>query len=197
MFVYGADFFVFRPGWVLLVVGLLLTLPLTFGPIALGPVTFSLYWMLAGFAATLLGLQGVYMGCIARIFYDFTGSARRRLLAFFPYTRTVLLSAVLFVAGLGLTTPLIRLYLRGGLRLPVDPGIASHMAVTGLLLCLSGFITFVFMLLVHAASRLSNLVYGASGASPGATPGGLLEQLRLLLISPRPRPSWTRWTPAS
>jgi len=51
------------------------------------------------------------------------------------------------------------------------PGIASHMAVTGLLLCLSGFITFVFMLLVHAASRLSNLVYGASGASPGATPG--------------------------
>ena len=41
------------------------------------------------------------MGCIARIFYDFTGSARRRLLALFPYTRTVLLSAVLFVAGAG------------------------------------------------------------------------------------------------
>jgi glycosyltransferase involved in cell wall biosynthesis len=170
MFVYGADFFVLRPGWVLLVLGLLLTLPLTFGPISIGPVTFSLYWMLAGFAATVLGLQGVYMGWIARIFYDFTGTARRRLLALFPYTRTVLLSAMLLVGGLAMTIPLIALYARGGLRLPVNPGIASHLAVTGLLLCLCGFITFVFMLLVHAASRLSNLVYGASGGSTQGRP---------------------------
>jgi len=171
MFVYGADFFVLRPGWVLLVLGLLLTLPLTFGPISVGPITFSLYWMLAGFAATLLGIQGVYMGWIARIFYDFTGTARRRLLALFPYTRTVVLSAIAFLAGVGLTSPLIRLYVQGGLRLPAIPGAASHMAVTGLLLCLCGFITFVFMLLVHAASRLSNLVYGATGASPRANLG--------------------------
>jgi glycosyltransferase involved in cell wall biosynthesis len=166
MFVYGADFFVLRPGWVLLVVGLLLTLPLTFGPIAVGPVTFSLYWMLAGFAASILGLQGVYMGWLARIFYDFTGTARRQLLALFPYTRTVLLSVLLGLVGVALTLPLIALYVRGGLRLPVEPGVVSHMAVTGLLLCLSAFITFVFMLLVHAASRLSNLVYGASRPRP-------------------------------
>jgi len=171
MFVYGADFFVLRPGWVLLVLGLLLTLPLSFGPIAVGPVTFSLYWMLAGFTAALLGLQGVYMGCIARIFYDFTGSTRRRLLRLFPYTRTVLISAVLCVVGVALTVPLIDLYIRGGLRLPVVPIPASHLAVTGLLLFIGGFLTFVFMLLVHAASRLSNLVYGAApprlvGSSP-------------------------------
>jgi hypothetical protein len=171
MFVYGADFFVLRPGWVLLVLGLLLTLPLTFGPISVGRITFSLYWMLAGFAAALLGIQGVYMGWIARIFYDFTGTARRRLLALFPYTRTVLLSALVFLTGVGLTIPLITLYVQGGLRLPAELGNASHMAVTGLLLCLCGFITFVFMLLVHAASRLSNLVYGASGASPRANLG--------------------------
>jgi glycosyltransferase involved in cell wall biosynthesis len=166
MFVYGADFFVLRPGWVLLGLGLLLTLPLTFGPIAVGPVTFSLYWMLAGFAASVLGLQGVYMGWLARIFYDFTGTARRRLLGLFPYTRTVFLSVLLGVAGMALTLPLIALYVRGGLRLPLEPGVAAHMAVTGLLFCLSAFITFVFMLLVHAASRLSNLVYGSSQARP-------------------------------
>jgi glycosyltransferase involved in cell wall biosynthesis len=164
MFVYGADFFVLRPGWVLLVLGLLLTLPLTFGPIAVGRVTFSFYWMLAGFAATLLGLEGVYMGWLARIFYDFTGAARRRLLALFPYTRTVLMSAVLCLAGVGFTVPLVTLYVRGGLRLPENAGNVSHLAVTGLLLFLAGFMTFVFMLLVHAASRLSNLVYGASSA---------------------------------
>ena len=33
MFVYGADFFLFKPGLVLLALGLLLTLPLSFGPI--------------------------------------------------------------------------------------------------------------------------------------------------------------------
>ena len=171
MFVYGADFFVLRPGWVLLALGLALTLPLSFGPITVGPITFSLYWMLAGFTATLLGLQGVYMGWIARIFYDFTGAARRRLLALFPYTRTVVLSAALSLAGVGLTVPLIALYVRGGLRLPVEPGSAPHLAVTGLLFFLAGFLTFVFMLLVHAASRLSNLVYGASRAPERALVG--------------------------
>ncbi len=50
MFVYGADFFLFKPGLVLLVLGLLLTLPLSFGAITIGPITFSLHWMLLGVA---------------------------------------------------------------------------------------------------------------------------------------------------
>ena len=37
MFVYGADFFVLKPGIVLLGLGLLLTLPLSFGPSTIGP----------------------------------------------------------------------------------------------------------------------------------------------------------------
>ena len=45
MFVYGADFFVMKPGLVLLTLDLI-TLPLSFGTISVGPVTFSLYWML-------------------------------------------------------------------------------------------------------------------------------------------------------
>ena len=48
MFVYGADFFLFRPGLIVLAIGLLLTLPVTFGPVRVGPVAFSLYWMLVG-----------------------------------------------------------------------------------------------------------------------------------------------------
>ena len=160
MFIYGADFFVLKPGLFLLAVGLLLTLPLSFGPIRIGPVTFSLYWMLAGVTLTLLGLQGVYLGSLARLFYDFTGRERRRLLAWFPYTRTVLASGALGFLGLGLTVPLILLYLRSGLTLPPDTGAATHLAITGLLFVLAGFFSFVFVLLVHAASRLSTLVYG-------------------------------------
>jgi len=160
MFIYGADFFVLKPGFFVLAAGLLLTLPLSFGPVRVGPVTFSLHWMLAGVTLTLLGLQGVYLGWVARLFYDFTGRERRRLLAWFPYTRTVLVSAAVGLLGLALTSPLIVTYLRNGLALPPDTVAATHLAVTGLVFVMAAFLTFVFVLLVHAASRLSTLVYG-------------------------------------
>lgn len=160
MFVYGADFFVLRPGLIFLLAGLLLTLPLTFGPIKVGPITFSLYWMLAGFTATLVGLQGVYFGCIAQVLHDFTGAARRRYLGLFPYTRTVLTSAAISILGVALTLPLVASYIEHGLALPGDWGPISYMAVTGLLFVISGFSTFVFTLLLHAASKLANRCYG-------------------------------------
>jgi hypothetical protein len=163
MFIYGADFFVLTPGFVLLTLGLVLTAPLTFGPIRLGPITFSLYWMLTGFTATLLGLNGVYLGWIARIFYDFTGDSRRRLLQLFPYTRTALLSAAVSLGGVALTVPLIVLYVRDGLALPPGVRIESYQAVTGLLLIIAGFSTFVFTLLLHAAAKLADRCYGRPG----------------------------------
>ncbi len=160
MFIYGADFFVFKPGLLLLTLGVMLTIPLTFGPFKLGPVTFSIYWMLAGVTATLLGLQGIYLGWLAHIFYDFTGSARRRLLALFPYTRMVIASAAISLAGVVLTLPLIASYIRHGLSLPPPVVRETHLAVTGLLLTMAGFLSFVFTLLLHAAAKLANRSYG-------------------------------------
>jgi glycosyltransferase involved in cell wall biosynthesis len=160
MFIYGADFFVLKPGVLALIAGLLLVLPLSSGPVRVGPVLFSLHWMLAGVTLTLLGLQGVYLGWVARLFYDFTGQERRRLLAWFPYTRTVLISVGIGLVGLVMTSPLVLTYLRNGLTLPPDIVPATHLAVTGLVFVMAAFLTFVFVLLVHAASRLSTLVYG-------------------------------------
>jgi glycosyltransferase involved in cell wall biosynthesis len=163
MFVYGADFFVLKPGVLLLLIGLLLTLPLTFGPVRVGRIVFSLYWMLAGFAATVLGLQGIYLGLLARVFHDFTGSARRYLLRFFPYTRTVIASALVGAVGLLLTLPLVITYVRSGFVLNAARIVQeSHQAVMGLLLVIAGFLSFVFVLLLHAAARLANQCYGAA-----------------------------------
>src|SRR5262245_14867987 len=92
MFVYGADFFLYRPGLVLLSCGLLLTIPMTFGPIAVGPITFSLYWMLFGLTLAVLGLHGFYVGSLVRILYDYEGVMTRRWLRAFSYTRSVLSS---------------------------------------------------------------------------------------------------------
>jgi glycosyltransferase involved in cell wall biosynthesis len=160
MFIYGADFFVLKPGLLLLTLGVMLTVPLTFGPIRIGPITFSLYWMLAGFTATLLGLQGVYLGWLANILHDFTGSSRRRLLGLFRYTRMVLASTAMSLVGLTLTLPLISSYVGHGLTLPVPVVRQSHEAVTGMLLMIAGFLTFVFTLLLHAAAKVADRAYG-------------------------------------
>ena len=152
MFIGGADFFVLRPGLVLLALGLLLTIPLSLGPVTIGPVTFSLYWMLAGMTLTVVGLQCFYLGCIAQLLYDYTGAASRRWLALFPYTRTVALSAAAFVLGVALTLPLILDYIRSGLELSGEFGAVHHLAVLGLLSMIVGFTTFAFTLVLHAAA---------------------------------------------
>src|SRR5207237_8737544 len=70
MFVYGADFFVLKPGLVVLWMGVLLMLAVMFGPITIGRVTFSLYWMLMGVTLAVLGLQSFYLGCLAQVLND-------------------------------------------------------------------------------------------------------------------------------
>jgi glycosyltransferase involved in cell wall biosynthesis len=152
MFVNGADFFVFKPGLVMLGLGLLITLPLTFGPLTIGPLTLSLYWMLLGVTLSLLGLQSFYLGCLAQVIHDYTGAARRRWLDAFPYTRTTLLSGALFFLGVILCSFLVAEYVRFGLALPEGVPLSNHPAVTGLLCMVAGFMTFTFTLLLHAVA---------------------------------------------
>ena len=151
MFVYGADFFLFRPGLLLLLLGLLLTLPISLGPIRVGPITFSLYWMLLGLTLSVLGLHGVYVGALAKIVFDYDGTNTDRWLKTFSYTRSVILSALAVAGGAALAFPLIVEYVRSGLRLP---GIAleSYLAVVGLMFVIGGAMTFTFTLALHAVA---------------------------------------------
>jgi glycosyltransferase involved in cell wall biosynthesis len=149
MFVYGADFFVYRPGIFVTCLGLILTLPLTFGPITIGPITFSLYWMLVGVTLTVVGLQSFFSGCLAQMIYDETGSARQRWPRVFRYNQSVGVSVALLVAGVLLMSFLVVSWLRHGLRLE-GFGAYEYMAITGLLLTIAAFSLFVFTLLVHA-----------------------------------------------
>jgi len=149
MFVYGADFFLLKPGVVLLVLGLALALPLSFGPLMVGGIKLSILSMLLGLTTTTLGLQCVYMGALAQTLYDYSGETTRRWWAWFPYTRTALASAAMFSLGLGLDGFLVHTYVKGGYQLGPDM-LASHLGVTGLLLMIAGFMTFTFCLLLHA-----------------------------------------------
>lgn len=151
MFLYGADFFLLRPGMLVLGLGLCLLLPSTFGQISLGPVKLSFYWQLLGLTLSAVGLQSFYLGCIAQVIYNYSASAKNRWLKFFEYNRAMKTAAVLAFAGIALVIPLVVEYVKRGLRLPTL-GPSSHMAVTGMFLLLAGFTTFSSTLVLHSAA---------------------------------------------
>src|ERR1700722_6194120 len=109
-------------------------LPLSFGPVTLGPITFSLHWMLLGLTLATLGLQCVYLGILAQIFFDYSGETTKRWFARFPYTRTVLIAGGVFAAGLALTGSLLVYYVTHGLRLDDTAAHVNYLGVTGLFL---------------------------------------------------------------
>ena len=157
MFVYGADFFVLKPGLVLLALGLLLTLPLSFGPVTIG----------ADHVLAVLDARGhdahrrrasVLLPRVHRPDRSTTTRARPAS-AGSASSRTrepSLLSAGAFLLGVVLTVPLVVDYVRSGLELPGEPGAVHHLAVTGLLAMIVGFTTFAFTLVVHAAAMTSS-----------------------------------------
>jgi glycosyltransferase involved in cell wall biosynthesis len=151
MFVYGADFFLFKPGLILLALGLLLTLPLSMGTLTLGSITFSLHWMLLGVSLSIVGLQSVFMGILSQVFFDYSGEATRRWFRRFPYTRTVGIAAALFVTGGLLSTLLAWSYVANHYLL-LEGSPINHLGVAGLLLMIGGFMTFTFTLLLHSTA---------------------------------------------
>jgi glycosyltransferase involved in cell wall biosynthesis len=151
MFVYGANFFLFRPGFVLAALGFALTLPLSLGPVAVGPIVLSTLWMLLGLTLATLGLQCIYMGILAQVFFDYSGAVTKRWFDRFPYTRTVGLAALFFTIGLGLGGALIAYYVRHNYQLTAD-SMVVHLGVLGLLLMIAGFMTFTFTLLLHSTA---------------------------------------------
>ncbi len=152
MFVYGADFFLLKPGALILAMGALLTLPLALGPIRIGDVAFSLFWMLLGMTLTIVGLQAVYLGILARVILDFTGSATERWTRVFRYNRAIVTAGALVAAGVALAIPFVISYVRVGFS-GLEPGRpANHLAALGLLLVIAAFMHFTATLLVHAAA---------------------------------------------
>jgi glycosyltransferase involved in cell wall biosynthesis len=152
MFVYGSDFFLLKPGLVLFLLGLAWTLPLSGGPITIGHLSFSLYGMLLGVTATVVGLQAFFLGVVAQVLFDYQGRARRRWLALFSYTRSVVAAGVIVASGIGCTVPLLVYYLDHHERLSVNAHVQDGLAVLGLLLTVIGASLFTFTLVLHAAA---------------------------------------------
>jgi hypothetical protein len=152
MFVYGSDFFVFRPGLVLATLGAILVFGLSGGDVRIGVVTLSLNSQLLGLGVFVTGLQAFFLGCIAQVLFDYTGRKTRRWLELFAYTRTVCAAFLVVLAGIGLCIPLAVDYINHNYVLSRSSVVANHIAVAGLALAIAGAELFVFVLLLNAAA---------------------------------------------
>jgi glycosyltransferase involved in cell wall biosynthesis len=152
MFIYKAEFFALKPGLLLFFLGLVLTLPLSTGPIRFGHVVFNLYWMLLGTALSLAGLNIFFFGCLAQMFCDYTGHARERWNRIFDYTGATIASLTTLAIGLGMCIALFITYANDDFTLPAPTATIDHVGVIGVLLTSIGFSTFCFTLVIQATS---------------------------------------------
>jgi glycosyltransferase involved in cell wall biosynthesis len=151
MLVYTPDSFLLKPGVVLTFVGLFLSLALAAGPITIGPIGFSLYWMLLGVTCSTLGYSCIQIGVLARIMHGLRPGSLGPMLRFLTYNRGMFISIALVMLGIILLGTLVYQYLAHGLRL----GGVSHPAILGLLLVILGFQSFCFTLLVEMSRRMA------------------------------------------
>lgn len=149
MLTYGVDFFLLKPGAVLLGIGLAFLIPLTFGPLHFGPISLSLNTQLLAMTMATLGMSMLFFGGIASVMFDYSGTLGARIERRLPFNATFAGCALLAIVGVVATLPLVRSFVANGYVLP-DAGRATHWAVTGLWLFVAAFQTFIFSLMVRA-----------------------------------------------
>ena len=150
MFLFGVDFFLYKPGILMTLLGLSLVLPLLGGPIKVGPISLSLYWMLLGVSITLVGIQSTFLGIMSRVIYDYNNSRTEPWLRFFSYNRTAVLCGIIFLSGALLTYPLLYDYLSNGFLLPGGVQARYFRSIAGLLMAVAAFTVFIDTLVLHA-----------------------------------------------
>jgi glycosyltransferase involved in cell wall biosynthesis len=149
MFLYAPDFFLTRPGWALLLPGLLLTLSLVGGPRTVLGVVLNLHWMLLGVTLTVAGYNAILLGVITRVFYNFDAAASARLMRLITYNRGVIGGVVLGLIGIGLNASLVYTWIHNDFRLSE----LNHPGVFGLLLIVLGFQTFTSTLVFQMIAQ--------------------------------------------
>jgi glycosyltransferase involved in cell wall biosynthesis len=170
MFIYGSDFFLVKPGFALTLLGLLLLIPLTFGPVDLGVIELSLTWQFLGVALLAVGCQTLFFGCVAQVLFDYTGRHSHRWGHIFPYTRTVLIAFGAVMIGIALAVPLVVIYITKDLALSRADAVEVHLAVTGLAFVVTGAQIFVFTLLLHGTILATTRGRPRAQRSPGPRP---------------------------
>src|SRR6266446_1612819 len=106
MLVNTPDSFLLKPGIVLMAIGLVLSLGLARGPVMIGNIGFSLYWMLFGVTCATLGYSSVQIGILARVMHGLRPLFVKRAQKLVTYDRGMLTAAASVVVGVMLLATL-------------------------------------------------------------------------------------------
>ncbi len=145
MFLHAPDFFLYKLGTLMLVLGVFLTCVVVRGPVQLGPLGLSSHSMLLGVTLSATGFLAFFLGLLARVYHNFDPPYTKRALRIWSYNRGMVLAALLVAAGLTVDSWLVLDWIRGGLHLQGF----SFSAVLGLWAVILGFETFAFTLILH------------------------------------------------
>src|SRR5436190_22061055 len=94
MLVYTPDSFLLKPGILLTAIGALIACVLAMGPMTIGGVGFSLYWMLLGVTCSTLGYSCIQIGVLARVMHGLRPISLLRVQRLLTYDRGMLASGV-------------------------------------------------------------------------------------------------------
>jgi glycosyltransferase involved in cell wall biosynthesis len=144
-FLYAPDFFLWWPGWAMLVFGVVLGAVLAPAPLDLGSFSLDLHWSLLALVLSTLGYSAVQLAVLARVHYRFDPRFADRAQRLVSYNRGIWAAFALIVAGLIPNVALAINWVQEGLTLrEID-----HPTIFGLTLIVLGFQTFAFTLLLH------------------------------------------------
>ncbi|MBF0595777.1 MAG: glycosyltransferase family 2 protein [Candidatus Omnitrophica bacterium] len=149
VFVYAPDFFLKWASALSLGVGYLLVLIVSFGPVTIWRICFSLHWLLLGIFLIVIGYSSFQMTILTRVVSGFTPERIGEYRKVFGYNRGMLMSVFLLLIGFPPLIQLINEYAVNNFHLR---GV-SHEAVLGLLAVTMAFQTFTFTLLLNLAIR--------------------------------------------
>jgi glycosyltransferase involved in cell wall biosynthesis len=152
MLLHAPDQLLFFPGLVAIAMGLLLTVPVAFGPCHLFGRLFDFHYLFYGGALLLVGLQGAMGALLVR---DIVGGVMMRpnrlataLSSWFTFGRGITLGGVLFAAGVALEAVVLGVWITGGFGPMSEP----RRSVIGMLLMAAGTEIAVFSFL-HGVLR--------------------------------------------
>jgi glycosyltransferase involved in cell wall biosynthesis len=156
MFVYGTDAFLIKPGALLSLIGALLTLSITFGPIIVGPFVLSIFWQMLGAFLFIGGINFLFLGLSIR---QLVTNPRKNYVnteKLYKYNRAMLASLTLVAFGMSLMFPLLLAYLLAGLKLTDTSVWRQHLAITGISLTMLGATYFVNVLINQSLIHFSD-----------------------------------------
>jgi glycosyltransferase involved in cell wall biosynthesis len=150
MLTHGADFFLFKPGIILLLISVCAGLLLFNGPRLVFGIGYSLHWLLFFCMLGIVGFQSLLMGILAKTIYDIEWQFSAKWQRLFSYNRTVLFTSLLYAMGGLFSSGLVFEYIKHGFKLPPQLGVESYRAVIGLTLFIIGTLYFTFGLIFNA-----------------------------------------------